>query len=87
MRKKYTFCARRNVVGIKGANSAEMEPTTAFPLVVEMPEHNPGRMGGTMRLGRRTTLFQPGKTSILSRFSESQFFSYTKVSINIEINL
>lgn len=26
--------------------------------VIEMPEHNPGQMGGTMRLGRRRTLFK-----------------------------
>lgn len=26
--------------------------------VIEMPEHNPGQMGGTMRLGKRRTLFK-----------------------------
>lgn len=31
-----------------------------------MPEHNPGQMGGTMRLGKRRTLFQT-KNSIMSK--------------------
>ena len=25
--------------------------------VIEMPEHNPGNLGGTMRLGKRRTIF------------------------------
>ena len=25
--------------------------------MIEMPEHNPGQMGGTMRLGKRKTVF------------------------------
>lgn len=27
-------------------------------MVIDMPEHHPGQMGGTMRLGRRTTMFK-----------------------------
>lgn len=30
-----------------------------------MPEHNPGQMGGTMRLGRRKTVFKT-KNSVIS---------------------
>lgn len=26
--------------------------------VIDMPEHNPGQMGGTMRLGQRRTIFK-----------------------------
>lgn len=33
-----------------------------------MPEHNPGQMGGTMRLGKRRTLFQT-KNSVMSKLS------------------
>lgn len=29
-------------------------------LIISMPEHHPGQMGGTMRLGLRSTLWQPG---------------------------
>lgn len=34
--------------------------------VIDMPEHNPGQMGGTMRLGKRRTLFQT-KNSVMSK--------------------
>lgn len=40
-------------------------PSDMFMQVIEMPEHNPGQMGGTMRLGKRRTIFK-GTTSILS---------------------
>lgn len=33
-----------------------------------MPEHNTGMMGGTMRLGRRTTQFVT-ENSIISKYS------------------
>lgn len=48
----------RNVLDLKDANSTEVEPKTKNPLIIDMPEHHPGQMGGTMRLGRRTTLFK-----------------------------
>ena len=32
-----------------------------------MPEHNTGQMGGTMRLGKRKTLFKT-ESSILSKY-------------------
>jgi len=48
----------RNVLHWEGAHSAEADPDTKHPVVVEMPEHNPGQMGGTMRLGKRRTLFK-----------------------------
>ncbi|CAH8840243.1 unnamed protein product [Trichobilharzia szidati] len=46
----------RNVLGWEDANSTEFDPNTTHPVVIDMPEHNPGNMGGTMRLGRRRTL-------------------------------
>lgn len=48
----------RNILKMEGANSTEVDPDTLFPVVVDMPEHHPGQLGGTMRLGRRTTLFR-----------------------------
>lgn len=36
--------------------------------VIEMPEHNPGQMGGTMRLGKRRTLFK-SDTSVMSMWT------------------
>ncbi|CAH8522308.1 unnamed protein product [Schistosoma bovis] len=46
----------RNVLGWKDANSTEFDPNTTHPVIIDMPEHNSGIMGGTMRLGRRRTL-------------------------------
>jgi len=63
----YNIDDGRNVLGMKNANSTEMEPETGIPVVIEMPEHHTGQMGGTMRLGRRATIFQEGKPSILRK--------------------
>ncbi|XP_060253585.1 CTP synthase 1 isoform X2 [Ovis aries] len=48
------------------ANSTEFDPNTNHPVVIDMPEHNPGQMGGTMRLGKRRTLFQT-KNSVMRK--------------------
>ena len=45
-----------------------------FSQVIDMPEHNPGQMGGTMRLGKRRTLFQT-KNSIMSKAFLTSFGS------------
>lgn len=47
----------RNVLDMKDANSTEVNPNTTHPVVIDMPEHHPGQMGGTMRLGQRVTTF------------------------------
>jgi len=54
----------RNVLSLTGANSAEVNKDTPHPIIVEMPEHNPGQLGGTMRLGKRVTVFNT-ETSVL----------------------
>ncbi|MCH5227735.1 MAG: CTP synthase [Muribaculaceae bacterium] len=42
----------RNVLGLKGANSVEMDPATPYPVIDLMEEQkNISNMGGTMRLG------------------------------------
>jgi CTP synthase len=42
----------RNVVGLKNANSTEMDPNTPFPVIDIMAEQkNIDQLGGTMRLG------------------------------------
>lgn len=51
----------------KDANSTEIDPDTTSPVVIEMPEHNQGPLGGTMRLGKRETVFQP-ENCIISKF-------------------
>lgn len=62
-----TYCFFRNVMHLKDANTTEIDPDTPHPVVIDMPEHNPGQMGGTMRLGKRTTIFHGD--SILSTVS------------------
>lgn len=52
----------RNVLKLDKANSAEVDPHTPHPIIIDMPEHNQGQMGGTMRLGKRTTLFTSEKS-------------------------
>uniref|UniRef100_A0A8C2GFU1 CTP synthase n=1 Tax=Cyprinus carpio TaxID=7962 RepID=A0A8C2GFU1_CYPCA len=53
-------------VNVTHANSTEFDPETKYPVVIDMPEHNPGQMGGTMRLGKRRTIFKT-KNSILRK--------------------
>lgn len=53
----------RNVLNLADANSSEVT-SCEHELVIDMPEHHPGQMGGTMRLGKRTTLFKEGKSVI-----------------------
>ncbi|KAH3744006.1 CTP synthase family protein [Pelomyxa schiedti] len=48
----------RSVANLAGANSTEIAPMTPHPVVVYMPEVSKTMMGGTMRLGIRTTVFQ-----------------------------
>lgn len=57
----------RNVCELEGANTTEIDQNTPHPLVIDMPEHHPGDMGGTMRLGKRTTIFKENCTSTISK--------------------
>ncbi|KAJ3296832.1 CTP synthase [Rhizoclosmatium globosum] len=50
----------RNVVGLAGANSTELDKDTPHDVVIFMPEISKTHMGATMRLGSKETLFQPG---------------------------
>lgn len=48
----------RNVCGLSGASSVELDAQTSNPIVIFMPEIDKTTMGGNMRLGLRPTLFQ-----------------------------
>ncbi|XP_065056972.1 CTP synthase 1-like [Rhopilema esculentum] len=63
----------RNVLGWKDANSTELDPNTPHPVVVDMPEHNPGQMGGTMRLGKRKTVFKNIESPIKHLYRNKDF--------------
>ena len=62
----------RNVCGWKDAHSSEFNPDSKKTVVIDMPEHNQGQMGGTMRLGRRKTIFN-SKDSVLCKFTLHSF--------------
>ena len=46
----------RNMLGLKDANSSEVDPSCNDPVIIDMPEIDPLKKGGTMRLGSRPTL-------------------------------
>ncbi|KAL2754372.1 hypothetical protein ACRALDRAFT_2108544 [Sodiomyces alcalophilus JCM 7366] len=50
----------RNVLGLKGATSEEISAQAEHRVVVFMPEGSKEHLGGTMRLGARTSHFKPG---------------------------
>lgn len=50
----------RNVCGLEDAHSIELDENTKNAVVVYMPEISKTHLGGTMRLGIRPTIFQPG---------------------------
>jgi len=61
----------RDVLKWEGANSVEIDPTTKHPVVIEMPEHNQGELGGTMRLGQRKTIFKTHASVIRKLYSSA----------------
>jgi len=50
----------RNVLGLSGANSTEIDPETPHPVIDLMPDQRGVEMGGTMRLGRYPCALLPG---------------------------
>jgi CTP synthase len=51
----------RNVVGLDGANSTEMDPETPFPVIDLLPEQKEVEdLGGTMRLGAQAVELEDG---------------------------
>ena len=50
----------RNVVGLEGANSTEIDPETDHPVIDIMPDQVGVDMGGTMRLGSWPCKIEPG---------------------------
>lgn len=51
----------RNVAGLAGANTSEIDPGTAYPVIDLLPEQkNIADLGGTMRLGEYPCTIKPG---------------------------
>ncbi|KAM4700545.1 CTP synthase 2 isoform 1-T1 [Discoglossus pictus] len=63
----------RNVLNWKDANSTEFDSSTKNPVVIDMPEHHPGNMGGTMRLGKRKTVFKTNDSVLRTLYGNTDF--------------
>jgi CTP synthase len=61
----------RNVAKMDGANSTEIDPNTKYPVIIQMPELSKTQLGGTMRLGLRTTIFEDLESKSFSLYSEA----------------
>ena len=60
----------RNVIGLSGANSTEMDPDTPYPVIDLMhDQRDVADMGGTMRLGAYYAVLQPG-SKVLAAYGE-----------------
>ncbi|KAM4796452.1 CTP synthase 2 [Rhinophrynus dorsalis] len=75
----------RNALMWKDANSTEFDSNTKKPVVIDMPEHHPGDMGGTMRLGKRKTVFKTNG-SILKRLYGNLDFVEERHRHRYEVN-
>uniref|UniRef100_A0A674D7Z3 CTP synthase n=1 Tax=Salmo trutta TaxID=8032 RepID=A0A674D7Z3_SALTR len=63
----------RNVLEWEDANSTEFHPESKHPVVIDMPEHNPGQMGGTMRLGKRRTIFKTTNSILRRLYGDAEY--------------
>ncbi|KAF7665342.1 hypothetical protein LDENG_00146380 [Lucifuga dentata] len=63
----------RNVLGWDDANSTEFNPESEHPVIIDMPEHNPGQMGGTMRLGKRRTIFKSSNSILRKLYGDVDY--------------
>lgn len=50
-----------------------MLPEGTRHVIVEMPEHNPGQLGGTMRLGKRQTVFKSHDSKLRQLYGNVDF--------------
>ncbi|XP_022374050.1 CTP synthase 2 isoform X2 [Enhydra lutris kenyoni] len=63
----------RNCLNLRDADSTEFEPNARVPVVIDMPEHNPGNLGGTMRLGIRRTVFKTENSILRKLYGDVPF--------------
>ena len=49
-----------------------------------MPEHNPGQMGGTMRLGKRKTVFKT-ENSVMRKCAFGVHVAFSKYKIAVSM--
>uniref|UniRef100_A0A3Q3A287 CTP synthase n=1 Tax=Kryptolebias marmoratus TaxID=37003 RepID=A0A3Q3A287_KRYMA len=65
--------ARKQKKPFLDANSTEFDPESEHPVVIDMPEHNPGQMGGTMRLGKRRTIFKTSNSVLRKLYGDAEY--------------
>uniref|UniRef100_A0A667YAR0 CTP synthase n=1 Tax=Myripristis murdjan TaxID=586833 RepID=A0A667YAR0_9TELE len=65
--------ARKQKKPFLDANSTEFDPESKHPVVIDMPEHNPGQMGGTMRLGKRRTIFKSSNSILRKLYGDVEY--------------
>ncbi len=63
------YAFNRNKLGLNNAHSTEFNADTEHPVIINMPDHSNPKLGGTMRLGRKATIFLPKGPSTPSRLS------------------
>lgn len=64
----------RNVLGFQGANSAEINPDTNYPVIDILPEQkNVTDMGGTMRLGKYPCVLNP-ESKAFALYAEKEIY-------------
>ncbi|XP_047345064.1 CTP synthase isoform X1 [Vespa velutina] len=76
----------RNILNLETAHSTEIDPNTDHPIIIDMPEHNPGQMGGTMRLGKRYTRFKPEEDSVLKQLYGNKNYIEERHRHRYEVN-
>ncbi|XP_054279940.1 CTP synthase 1 [Macrosteles quadrilineatus] len=78
----------RNILKLENANSTEIDPETKHPVVIDMPEHTQGDMGGTMRLGKRKTIFcdKPQFTSKIRQLYSNKEYIEERHRHRYEVN-
>lgn len=76
----------RNELKMTEAHTTEINPDTKYPLVIDMPEHTQGDLGGTMRLGKRKTKFVENQPSIIQKLYGSPNFVEERHRHRYEIN-
>ncbi|XP_063727759.1 CTP synthase 1-like [Symsagittifera roscoffensis] len=62
----------RNVLNWTDANTTENDPNCEKKVIIEMPEHHTGQMGGTMRLGKRETIFKVGNSTVQKLYQDKK---------------
>lgn len=78
----------RNVLGMKNAHSQEQNSEKDEMVIIEMPEHNGEVLGGTMRVGRRETVFvhKDCKSYYLYRPKENRIFERHRHRYEVNID-